>query len=363
MSHEIRTPMNGILGFADLLKQPMIKDEKRERYIDIIEKSGRHLLALINDIISISKVESGQLEVCVAEININEQIDYVYTFFKPEVEKKGLKLLRKTGLPIEEATVHTDQDKVVAVLINLVKNAIKFTAEGSIEFGYEKKGAFLEFYVKDSGHGIANGQKEIIFERFRKINTKLMRNFEGAGLGLSISKAYIELLGGKIWVESELGIGSVFYFTIPCDFVKKDHQHDEKPEGQLQKQNASINNLKILIAEDDEFSEMLIRETVKSFAKETITVKSGTEAVEACKNNPDVDLILMDIRMSKMNGYDAAREIRNFNKDVVIIIQTAFGSEAENQKATDAGCNDYISKPFTQEMLTKLIKRHFSVEA
>jgi signal transduction histidine kinase/CheY-like chemotaxis protein len=363
MSHEIRTPLNGILGFADLLKLPMLKDEKREKYIDIIEKSGRHLLTLINDIISISKVESGQMEIFISETNINDQIDYVYTFFKPEVEKKGVRLFYKNGLPNEEAAVHTDPDKIVAVLINLVKNAIKFTEEGSIEFGYVKKGAFLEFFVKDTGHGIRNEQKEIIFERFRKINTKPMRNFEGAGLGLSISKAYVELLGGQIWVESEFETGSVFYFTIPCTPVKKSLQHNEKQEGHHHKPHASINNLKILIAEDDEFSEVLIRETVKSFAKETITVKSGIEAVETCKSHPGLDLILMDIRMSKMDGYTATRQIRNFDKNVVIILQTAFGSDAEIQKGIDAGCNDFISKPFNQEMLIKLMKKHFKVEA
>lgn len=215
MSHEIRTPMNGILGFTELLKEPMLTGEEQQKYIGIIEKSGARLLNIINDIISLSKVESGQKEISVSDTNINEQIEYIYTFFKPEVEKKGIQLSFKTTLPATESIIKTDREKIYAILTNLVKNAIKFTHEGSIEFGYEKVGQFLEFYVKDSGLGIPREQTETIFERFRQADVSLTRNYEGAGLGLTISKAYVEILGGRIWVESEAGKGSTFYFTIP----------------------------------------------------------------------------------------------------------------------------------------------------
>ena len=362
MSHEIRTPMNGILGFAALLKEPIIQDKLREKYIDIIEQSGNHLLSLINDIISISKIEAGQMEISISETNMNDLTDYVYMFFKPEAEKKGIRLSHQNGLPEKKAIILIDQDKIKAILINLVKNAIKFTEEGSIEFGYVKKGAFLEFYVTDTGSGINQEQTETIFERFRKYSPTLSRNYEGAGLGLSISKAYVELLGGKIWVESEVGKGAEFYFTIPYKAGNSLLDSYEKHGNPRQKPVVPIRDLKILIAEDDEVSEMIIRETVKRFSKETISVKSGIEAIDACRNNPDFDLVLMDIRMPKTDGYEVTRQIRLFNNEVIIIAQTASESIVNWQKAIDAGCNDCVSKPFNKIVLNRLLKKHFKAK-
>jgi len=215
MSHEIRTPMNGILGFAELLNEPDLSEEQRQDYIKVIEKSGTRMLNIINDIISISKIESGQMGVSISETNINEQIEYIYTFFKPEVEQKGLQISYRNNLPAKRSIIKTDREKIYAILTNLVKNAIKFTKTGSIEFGYEKNDNHLQFFVTDTGIGIRPEQLRIIFERFRQGSESLNRNYEGAGLGLSISRAYVEMLGGKIWVESEIGKGSTFYFTLP----------------------------------------------------------------------------------------------------------------------------------------------------
>jgi hypothetical protein len=215
MSHEIRTPMNGILGFADLLKQPNLSGTTKNEYISIIEQSGARLLSIINDIVDISKIESGQMKVSFSETDVNEQIEYIYSFFRPEIEKKGVKLSLNIALPSKEAVINTDSDKIYAVFINLVKNAIKFTTTGSIELGYEKVDNFLQFFVRDTGIGIRPHLLNIIFERFRQGSDFLTRNYEGAGLGLSISKAYVEMLGGKIWAESEEKKGSIFYFTIP----------------------------------------------------------------------------------------------------------------------------------------------------
>ena len=215
MSHEIRTPMNGILGFAELLKEPTLTAEEREEYIEIIEKSGNRMLNMINDIINISKVESGHEQIFISEANITSKIEHITAFFRPEAEAKGLQILVKNKLSENDAIIKTDREKVYAILTNLIKNAIKFTDIGSIKVGCEKKGRYLEFSVKDSGVGILNEQKELVFERFRQGNETLSRKQEGAGLGLSISKAYVEMLGGKIWVESETGKGTTFYFTIP----------------------------------------------------------------------------------------------------------------------------------------------------
>ncbi|MBA4411452.1 MAG: PAS domain S-box protein [Bacteroidota bacterium] len=230
MSHEIRTPMNGILGFTELLKEPDLTVENMQEYFCIIEKCGARLLNIIDDIVSISKVESGQIGVSISEMNINEQIEYIYTFFKSEVEQKGLQIYYKNALSAREAIIKTDSNMLFAILSNLVKNAIKFTSHGSIEIGYSStlrpaqsdagsqtngSPTELTFFVKDTGIGIRPEHKEIIFERFRQVNESLSRDYQGAGLGLAISKAYVKMLGGKIWVESEEEKGSVFYFTIP----------------------------------------------------------------------------------------------------------------------------------------------------
>ncbi|SFF09763.1 Signal transduction histidine kinase [Sunxiuqinia elliptica] len=219
MSHEIRTPMNGILGFTELLKKIMTQNELGQKYIDIIEQSGNHLMSIINNVINISKIEAGQMEISISKTNINDQLNFVYTFFKPEADKKGIQLSLHNSLPDKAGIINTDQNKLDAILFNLVKNAIKFTEKGGIKFGYVKKGAFLEFYVTDTGSGINNELAETIFERFRKYSPKHSWNYEGSGLGLSISKAYVELLGGKICVESEEGKGASFHFTIPYKTV------------------------------------------------------------------------------------------------------------------------------------------------
>lgn len=363
MSHEIRTPMNGILGFAELLKEPMLPGEVQQEYINIIEKSGARMLNIINDIISISKVESGQMEVSLSETNINEQIEYIFTFFKPEAEHNGIKLHFKNSLPAKEAIIKTDREKIYAILTNLVKNAIKFTPTGSIVFGYNFNSAdshvnpaLLEFFVKDTGTGIPPEQQKIIFERFRQGSELLSRNYEGAGLGLSISKAYVEMLGGKIWLESEEGKGSEFRFTIPysTEAEAKDVTNNI-PIGEAEGQ---VKNIKILIAEDDDPSAKLIALAVRVFNPEVFTVRTGIEAIEVCRNNPDIDLILMDIKMLEMDGYEATKQIREFNKDVIIIAQTAFGMNNDREKALEAGCNDYISKPINRLSLIELIKKH-----
>ena len=214
MSHEIRTPMNSILGFAGLLKKPDLSGEKQKEFIGIIEKSGARLLSTINDIISISKIESGLMQASMLETDVSEHIDYIFNLFKHEAEEKGLVLIVNKYTPL---FVVTDSEKLYGILTNLVKNAIKFTNLGSVEFGYKKNKKHLEFFVKDTGDGFPKEKKDLIFERFRQSNESDARNFEGAGLGLSISKAYVEMLGGEIWVESEYGKGSEFYFTIPLD--------------------------------------------------------------------------------------------------------------------------------------------------
>jgi len=358
MSHEIRTPMNGILGFAGLLKEPDLTGEEQQEFIGIIEKSGARMLNIINDIMSISKVEAGQMEVSISETDINDQIDYIDTFFKPEAANIGIQLTCKKSLTGEDAIIKTDKEKLYAILTNLVKNALKFTQVGSIEFGYQKNGNFIEFFVKDTGAGVSKKHQQLIFERFRQGSESLNRKYEGAGLGLSISKAYVEMLGGQIWVESEEGEGSTFYFTLPY-LRKSEIKVISNNEIIADAKEIRINNLQVLIAEDDEASEKLITVAIKKFSKEILKVTTGTGAVEACRNNPGIDLVLMDIKMPDMDGYEATRQIRQFNTTVIIIAQSAYALSGDREKAIKAGCNDYITKPMKRIVLSDLIRKYF----
>ena len=360
MSHEIRTPMNGILGFTELLKDHSLSSDVQQEYIKIIEKSGKRMLNIINDIINISKVESGQIEITPLKTNVNEQFEYLLTFFKPEAAQKNLSLYLSKELSAKDTYIKTDREKLYAILTNLIKNAIKFTNKGSIEFGCEKKGNYLEFFVKDSGLGISDSQQKIIFERFRQANDIISRSHEGSGLGLAISKAYVEMQGGKIWVESKEGIGSTFYFTLPfySAYKNKEKNVAQKTTSNDIEEN-KIKDLKVLIVEDDAISKLLITIAVKPFSREIIKVSTGFEAIEACKNNPDLDLVMMDINMPEMGGYEATKQIRKFNKDLVIIAQTANGMQSDHDKAIATGCTDYISKPVNITSLSKLIQKYF----
>ncbi|MCG9792445.1 response regulator [Flavobacterium algicola] len=360
MSHEIRTPMNGILGFAELLKEPNIKEKKQQKYVNIIEKSGVRMLNIINDIINISKIESGQMEVYTQESNVNEQLEYIYTFFTPEAEKKDIHLSCKKALSYDHAFITTDREKVFAVLTNLVKNAINHTQRGTIEFGYVLRGEFLEFYVKDTGIGVPKNRQAAIFERFIQADIANKMAYQGAGLGLSISKAYVEMLGGDLWLESEECRGSTFFFTLPFTNIKG---RDKIISIVVQPpvSESLIPKIKILVAEDDSISQLLILRVIKEFSKEIILAKTGLEAVEACRKNSDIDLILMDVQMPEMNGYEAMTEIRKNNKDVKIIAQSAYALQGDKEKAVEAGANEYITKPIKLEELRQIIHRYFKV--
>lgn len=216
ISHEIRTPMNGILGFTELLRELKLSEDEQQEYLAIIEKSGTRMLNIINDIISLSSLEAGLSKVKITNFDINDQMGIIFNLYEPQALEKGIKLIICDNIPTEEAKIISDKEKIKEILSNLIKNAIKFTATGSIEIGFSKNSDGLEFFVKDTGIGINPEQKELIFERFRQGSESVARYYEGAGLGLSISKAYVLLLGGRIWVESEEGKGSTFYFTIPC---------------------------------------------------------------------------------------------------------------------------------------------------
>lgn len=356
MSHEIRTPMNGILGFAELLKTPKLTGDEQQVYISYIEKSGNRMVNLIDDLIDISMIASGQMKVILSEININEQIETLYAFFKPDAERKGIQLSFNNSLQAEEAFIKTDKSKIFTILKKLIRNAIKYTDAGSVVFGYDKKDNYLEFSVRDTGIGIAKNRQQAIFDHFVQADIEDVKAYEGAGLGLSITKAYVEILGGKIWVESEEEKGSHFYFTIPYNYGK-----ETTPKTSISGVNYmdQLKNLTILIVEDEEISDTYLSIVVKSICKEIIHAKNGFEAVKFCEKNSAIDFILMDLKMPGMDGYEATRQIRKFNKNVIIIAQTAFALSGDYEEALEAGCNDYISKPLNRDELMRLIWKHY----
>jgi len=374
MSHEIRTPMNGILGFADLLKDTNLTALTRMDYLQIIEKSGARMLNIINEIIDISKIESHQMTVYLSVTDINEQIRFIQTFFHPEAEAKGIQLDFRTELSGKAAMVQTDKEKLYAILGNLVKNAIKYTDQGSIEFGYKLKHTpgkgsqdqgedQLEFYVKDTGIGIPLERQKAIFDRFIQSDISDKHARQGAGLGLTISRSYVEMLGGQIWVESTVegspeGSGSLFRFTLPYLLAEFDHKVPENDS--LTKESLhQLAKLKILIVEDDATSKILLNSMLRAFSREILYASNGGQAVEICRSNPNIDLILMDMKMPEMNGFDATSQIRLFNKTVIILAQTSFVLKGDREKTILAGCNDYISKPISNVELAHLIRKYF----
>jgi hypothetical protein len=364
ISHEIRTPFNGILGFLSIIQDSDLTSSERDEYIDLTNKSAYRLMNTINDIVEISQIQAGQMKMTASETNIKSLTGELFDHFITDAESQGLEFTINNELPDSLDCIFTDRIKLKTVLSILIGNAIKFTKVGSVELGIHKKGGYLEFSVKDTGIGISENKKQVIFERFMQGDVSNTRQFEGSGLGLSISTAYADMLGGKIWVESEEGKGSVFYFTIPYN-VEPEEKNVVKnvvsAEGAANEINPKISGLKILIVEDDQASAKFVTLIVRVFSKEVLLVSNGLDAVKACRDNPDIDLVLMDIQMPEMNGYEATMQIRQFNNEVIIIAQTAFGLTGDREKAMDAGCNDYISKPIKKGELLSVIRKHIEL--
>jgi hypothetical protein len=326
LNHEIRTPMNGILGFADLLKDPELSLQERMHYVSIIEQSGHRMLTIINDLIDISKIESGQMTVSYELVDIYKLCKELYDFFIYETQKKQLELIYTPFT--ESCIIETDVTKITQILTNLIKNAIKFTHSGSIEFGFTIEKNDIRFFVKDTGIGIHPQLQEYVFDRFRQANLSAYKSEDGIGLGLSICKAFVEMLGGKIWVESEVNVGSNFIFTLPAEILHNiDNKTIEIAEPIIQ------DGLTILIAEDDIANFILLEKILRTHTNARILhAQNGEDALRIFKEEPTIDIALLDIKMPIIDGIELTSIIKKIKPDFPIIIQTAFASNQIKQQ-------------------------------
>jgi len=346
ISHEIRTPLNGIMGFTELLKVSDPDDEHKSEYIDIINTSCVNLATLIDDLIDISRIEAGAIDINLTSFDLNKLFKELELFFSTSANEKGLQMI--FAVEICNCLVETDRGRVVQILNNLISNAIKFTEKGSIRIVAKQIDKHLSISVTDTGIGIKKEDFNLIFDRFTQAETGLSRMYGGTGLGLSIAKGLVEYLGGKVTVNSEVGVGSEFNFIIPVVFSAIETKITLDKKILKEQFNKRI---KILVAEDEDFNFFYIRELLKSHNCEIIRACNGKEAVELFEQNHDFDIILMDIKMPEMNGFDATRIIKEKNPTIPIIAVTAFAHREDQQRSKEVKFDDYITKPITPNIL------------
>lgn len=356
MSHEIRTPMNGILGFSNRLSTHGLSVEKRDHFIQIINNCGQQLLSIIDDLIDIAKIESNQLKINLLPCDINLVVREIFSILQSRT-KQGVHLSYHTALDDGNAVVLTDCMRLRQVIINLVSNAQKFTHSGYVRFGYELSGdSNIMFFVSDSGIGIAPDKRDLIFDRFRQADDSTAQYYGGSGLGLAISKALVQLLDGDIGVESVEGKGSKFFFTIPL------RKATCVPEIEKESFKHIIPNsiTKVLVADDDDTNLFYLEELLTDINLTILKAKNGIQAVEVFKENPDICLVLMDLKMPFMSGFDATRAIKTIAPSVTVIAQTAYALSPDRDAALAVGCDDYIAKPVNQEALYAIISKYIA---
>ena len=351
ISHEIRTPMNAIVGFSALLGEPDVDENSKKSYIEVIMQSSNHLLSIITDIVDISNIEANLIKTVKNEVDINSMVKSLCNQFFPKSYEKRIDLSFESGLKEIDSLIMTDRTKLTQILSNLINNALKFTDKGSVDLTFRLKDNFLEFSVADTGIGIPAQYHARVFDRFYQVQNNAARLYEGTGLGLTISKAYVKLLGGEMWLTSEPGKGTTFYFTIPYEKVVP-----KTASGQEKKAPDSYvfpTKRVILVAEDIESNFKLIKYFLSGANTEVLHANNGREAVERCLSGENIDLVLMDIKMPVMDGYTAVKLIREKNIEIPIIAQTAYADDRE--KAFECGCSGFISKPFDKKSLFKVL--------
>lgn len=354
MSHEIRTPLNGILGFSELLLKPDIDEQRRIHYVQTVIRSGKQLLSILTDILEIASAERGELYPDINELELNDMLEDLYAFLQLQVSEKPIMPDLQLGLNNKQSRILSDRSILYRVLTILINNALKFTEKGFIRFGYVEENGYLHFFVKDTGPGIPVELHEKVFESFRQVEMDMTRQHGGAGLGLSISKKLVELLGGNIWLESCKGAGTAFHFTIPyCPVLTEQFETVIKSviEGDMEPLN-------VLVVEDEEINYMYLKELMIDYNIRFIHVVDGNSAIEICKTNENIDLVLMDIRLPGMSGYDATKRIKSFRPNLPVIAQTAYALAGDRERAFDAQCDGYLSKPIKKDALLGVLKQY-----
>jgi CheY-like chemotaxis protein len=355
MSHEIRTPLNGIIGFSKLLSGPNVIEKKKKLYSDIIERNSQQLLSLISDIIDIAKIESDQLKIHNSQFNLNDLLDEIFQIFSNEINgypDKNIVLHLSKDMERDQAFIIADRFRLTQLFNNLLNNALKFTTTGNIDFGYRYSGKDFLFFVKDTGIGILSENQEVIFEPFRQEDDTITREYGGTGLGLAICKKLVQLMGGKIWLESEKEKGTIFYFKLKLELTGKTSAESSPAHKE---ETGKWPGKTILVVDDNKDVLTYMSEILNKCQAKIIIAESGEEAIEICNWAEKIDLVLMDIQMPGMDGFTACQEILKSRPDIPVIAQTAYAMSGDDKKCLRAGCSGYISKPIDKLKLQQLI--------
>lgn len=358
MSHEIRSPLNGIIGFSELLADPNLSEEEREKYMGIIQKNGEVLTTLLSDLIDISKIESGKLEIMHRKFLPSKLLNDLNIQFNDleQGRSKDVELKFVDDNSLQYVEIYSDPFRLRQILINLISNALKFTYTGNVEVGLDYLGDKMMFWVKDTGTGIPYAKQAVIFERFSQASPiDFATPIIGFGLGLSISRSLVELLGGNLWVESMPERGSIFQFTINTNTENSSAMeivsHNEVYPYDFREHT-------LLIAEDIDFSFLYIEAVLRRTGAKILWAQNGKEAVEFVKINDKIDLVLMDMHMPVMTGYEATEIITRFRPDLPVIAQTAFALPDDMKRCYDAGCSGFLAKPIRKELLLNTISEY-----
>ena len=358
MSHEIRTPLNAIVGFSDLLMVTEDQEEKEE-FIQIINANNELLLKLINDILDLSKIEAGSVELKYEDFDLAVYFNELAASMHRRVVNPQVRLVPVN--PYETCTVRLDKNRLAQILTNFVTNAIKYTSKGTIEMGYEKIDGDIRLYVRDTGIGIPEDKKDKVFHRFEKLDEFA----QGTGLGLSICKAIVEACRGEIGFESEFDKGSLFWAVLPCQFdsvdseptsSRRNNEKDADNESILDSEETKKVPKRVLVVQDIQRNFFLVSSILKNKCQ-LLHAPNGLEAVEIVRTQP-VDLVLMDMKMPVMDGRTATSEIRKFNAEIPIIALTAHAFDADRVAALKAGCDDYLVKPINGAKLMQTLKEY-----
>ena len=357
ISHEIRTPLNGIMGFGSLLAEMDNTDEERQSYVDVLQTSSDRLMNTVTDYMDISLIMSDNMEVHHQSFDVIKQLHEIKDKYQKFCDLKQITFRLYVPENLEVFKLNSDQELFQKIFSHLLNNALKFTREGTITFGFTVQSNKVEFFVKDTGIGIDKKAQKLIFESFMQENVSNTREHEGSGLGLTIANKMIELTGGTIRLQSVKGEGSIFSFNIPNnvkqeDLIINDNGYFDEAMVNL------MRDLKILIVEDDIISAVYYEEIIKKHFKKVIRVTTGEDALNTCRSNPDIFLILLDIRMPKMDGFEVIKQLRQFNKEVIIIVQTAYAQRGDQESALKLGCNEFINKPLNKMILFKTMKKY-----